>query len=47
MSERIGMCVFHTKCGYAEVKVKEGNKLEIAFEKSGDKRVLDSFVEAA
>jgi len=43
----IGMRVFHTKFGYGEVKVKEGNKLEIAFEKSGDKRVLDSFVEVA
>lgn len=41
----VGMRVFHTKFGYGEVKVKEGNKLEIAFEKSGDKRVLDSFVE--
>ena len=41
------MRVFHTKFGYGEVKVKEGNKLEIAFEKSGDKRVLDSFVEVA
>jgi len=43
----VGMRVFHTKFGYGEVKVKEGNKLEIAFEKSGDKRVLDSFVEVA
>ena len=44
---KVGMRVFHTKFGYGEVKVKEGNKLEIAFEKSGDKRVLDSFVEVA
>jgi len=43
----VGMRVFHTKFGYGEVKVKEGNKLEITFEKSGDKRVLDSFVEVA
>ncbi len=43
----VGMRVFHSKFGYGEVKVKEGNKLEIAFEKSGDKRVLDSFVEVA
>ncbi len=44
---KVGMRVFHTKFGYGEVKVKEGNKLEIAFEKSGSKRVLDSFVEVA
>ncbi len=43
----VGMRVFHSKFGYGEVKVKEGNKLEISFEKSGDKRVLDSFVEVA
>jgi DNA helicase-2/ATP-dependent DNA helicase PcrA len=43
----VGMRVFHSKFGYGEVKVKEGNKLEIAFEKSGDKRVLDSFIEVA
>ncbi|WP_339689661.1 UvrD-helicase domain-containing protein [uncultured Parasphingorhabdus sp.] len=44
---KVGMRVFHTKFGYGKVKVKEGNKLEISFEKSGDKRVLDSFVEVA
>ncbi|MEP3226359.1 MAG: UvrD-helicase domain-containing protein [Parasphingorhabdus sp.] len=43
----IGMRVFHTKFGYGEVMEKEGNKLEIEFEKSGQKRVLDSFVEIA
>jgi ATP-dependent DNA helicase UvrD/PcrA len=41
----VGMRVFHTKFGYGEVMEKEGNKLEIEFEKSGSKRVLDSFVE--
>ncbi|VAW03140.1 ATP-dependent DNA helicase UvrD/PcrA [hydrothermal vent metagenome] len=41
----IGCRVFHTKFGYGEVMEKEGNKLEIEFEKSGSKRVLDSFVE--
>ncbi len=41
----IGCRVFHTKFGYGEVMEKEGNKLEIEFEKSGAKRVLDSFVE--
>ncbi|WP_422346238.1 ATP-dependent helicase [Parasphingorhabdus sp.] len=43
----VGMRVFHTKFGYGEVMEKEGNKLEIEFEKSGPKRVLDSFVEIA
>ncbi len=41
----VGQRVFHTKFGYGEVMEKEGNKLEIEFEKSGSKRVLDSFVE--
>jgi DNA helicase-2/ATP-dependent DNA helicase PcrA len=41
----VGMRIFHTKFGYGEVTEKDGNKLEIAFEKSGNKRVLDSFVE--
>ncbi|SIO03745.1 DNA helicase-2 / ATP-dependent DNA helicase PcrA [Parasphingorhabdus marina DSM 22363] len=41
----IGQRIFHTKFGYGEVMDKEGNKLEIAFEKAGSKRVLDSFVE--
>ncbi|MEP3466514.1 MAG: 3'-5' exonuclease, partial [Parasphingorhabdus sp.] len=43
----VGMRIFHTKFGYGEVMEKEGNKLEIEFEKSGSKRVLDSFVEVA
>ena len=41
----LGMRIFHTKFGYGEVMEKDGNKLEIEFEKSGSKRVLDSFVE--
>ncbi|MEW4466605.1 UvrD-helicase domain-containing protein [Parasphingorhabdus sp. JC815] len=41
----IGMRVFHTKFGYGEVMEKDGNKLEIEFENSGQKRVLDSFIE--
>lgn len=40
----IGARVFHDKFGYGEVIDQEGNKLEIAFEQSGTKRVLDSFV---
>ena len=40
----IGARVFHDKFGYGTVTGQEGNKLEIAFEKAGTKRVLDSFV---
>jgi DNA helicase-2/ATP-dependent DNA helicase PcrA len=39
--------VFHDKFGYGEVVDQEGNKLEIEFDKSGRKRVIDSFVELA
>ncbi len=38
------MRVFHGKFGYGTIEVIEGNKLEIDFEHSGRKRVLDSFV---
>jgi DNA helicase II / ATP-dependent DNA helicase PcrA len=40
----IGLRVFHSKFGYGIVAEIEGNKLEIDFEQSGRKRVLDSFV---
>ena len=43
----IGARVFHEKFGYGFVMDQEGNKLEIEFEKSGTKRVLDSFVKLA
>jgi DNA helicase-2/ATP-dependent DNA helicase PcrA len=43
----IGQRVFHTKFGYGTVAASEGNKLEIAFEQSGTKHVLDSFVTVA
>ena len=43
----LGARVFHDKFGYGEVMAQEGNKLEIAFEQSGTKRVLDSFVTLA
>ncbi len=38
--------VFHDKFGYGKIINIDGHKLDIAFEKSGTKRVLDSFVEA-
>ncbi len=40
----VGLRVFHTKFGYGTIADIEGNKLEIDFEQSGRKRVLDSFV---
>ena len=39
-----GVRVFHQKFGYGTVQAKDGNKLEIVFEKAGTKKVLDSFV---
>jgi DNA helicase-2/ATP-dependent DNA helicase PcrA len=37
--------VFHQKFGYGAVIKIDGNKLTIAFEKAGEKKVVDSFVE--
>ena len=42
-----GSRVFHDKFGYGTVAAQEGNKLEIDFEKTGRKRVIDSFVKLA
>ena len=42
---QIGLRVFHQKFGYGKVIAVDGNKLEIAFEKAGTKKVMDSFVE--
>src|ERR1700726_392398 len=39
--------VFHQKFGYGQVVRIDGNKLTIAFEKAGEKKVVDSFVERA
>jgi DNA helicase-2/ATP-dependent DNA helicase PcrA len=41
----IGDRVFHMKFGNGNVVGVEGNKLTIAFDKAGEKRVVDSFVE--
>ncbi|MEM8750459.1 MAG: UvrD-helicase domain-containing protein [Pseudomonadota bacterium] len=41
----IGERVFHMKFGYGKIASIDGNKLTIDFEKAGQKRVLDSFVE--
>jgi DNA helicase-2/ATP-dependent DNA helicase PcrA len=41
----VGDRIFHQKFGYGEVASIDGNKLTIAFDKAGEKRVVDSFVE--
>ncbi|MDB5574442.1 MAG: ATP-dependent helicase, Rep family, partial [Tardiphaga sp.] len=41
----LGGRVFHQKFGYGAVTRIDGNKLTIAFEKAGEKKVVDSFVE--
>jgi DNA helicase-2/ATP-dependent DNA helicase PcrA len=42
-----GKRVFHQKFGYGKVTNVDGNKLEIAFEKSGTKTVIKDFVSLA
>ncbi|WP_409337821.1 ATP-dependent helicase [Afipia sp. P52-10] len=39
--------VFHQKFGYGRVSHVDGNKLTIQFDKAGEKRVVDSFVQRA
>jgi len=41
----LGERVFHVKFGYGAVTHIEGNKLTVAFEQAGEKKVIDSFVE--
>ncbi|MBC7801824.1 MAG: hypothetical protein H7Z10_14485, partial [Gemmatimonadaceae bacterium] len=43
----VGARVFHQKFGYGKVLVVDDDRLEIAFEKAGQKRLLDRFVEPA
>ncbi|MFT8818168.1 MAG: 3'-5' exonuclease, partial [Komagataeibacter saccharivorans] len=42
---KVGVRVFHQKFGYGTITSVEGNRLEVAFEKAGPKRVIDTFVE--
>ncbi|MDV6332543.1 ATP-dependent helicase [Asticcacaulis sp. 201] len=44
---KLGERVFHMKFGYGEIVEIEGNKLVVNFETSGDKKVIDSFVDRA
>jgi DNA helicase-2/ATP-dependent DNA helicase PcrA len=43
----VGNRVFHQKFGYGEVLAVDDDRLDIAFEKAGQKRLLDRFVEKA
>ena len=42
-----GERVFHDKFGYGRILRVEGNKLDVAFDKAGTKKVIDSFVKQA
>ncbi len=46
-SHTVGERVFHQKFGYGEVLSIEGDKLEIAFEKAGTKKVIAKFISGA
>ncbi len=43
----VGDRVFHQKFGYGTIKGIEGDKLEVAFEKAGDKKVVARYVTGA
>lgn len=43
----VGERVFHDKFGYGMIEDVEGNKLLVAFDKAGTKRVVDTFVTRA
>ena len=44
---KVGERVFHIKFGYGVIVSQEGNKLSVNFESSGEKKVIDSFVDRA
>jgi DNA helicase-2/ATP-dependent DNA helicase PcrA len=44
-SVKVGARVFHQKFGYGTVKSTDDDRLDIEFDKAGEKRVLDRFVE--
>ena len=43
---QVGERIFHQKFGYGSIARIEGNKLTVDFEKAGQKKVVDSFVES-
>lgn len=44
---QVGMRIFHQKFGYGIIQAVDDTRLDIAFDKAGQKKVLDSFVEPA
>ena len=42
-----GECVFHQKFGYGIVNAVEGSKLTVAFDKAGERNIIDQFVTRA
>jgi len=42
---KVGERIFHMKFGYGEIARIDGNKLTVDFDKAGQKKVVDSFVE--
>lgn len=42
-----GQRVFHDKFGYGKILTIDGDKIEVAFEKAGTKKLISSFVRAA
>ncbi|MEE8172733.1 MAG: 3'-5' exonuclease, partial [Alphaproteobacteria bacterium] len=43
----VGTRIFHQKFGYGRIRSVDGSKLTIAFEKAGEKKVIDRFVQPA
>ncbi|WP_040818446.1 ATP-dependent helicase [Litoreibacter arenae] len=43
----VGDRVFHQKFGYGEIMAVEGDKLDVSFDKAGDKKVVGKFLVAA
>jgi hypothetical protein len=43
----VGARVFHQKFGYGTVTAVENDRLDVTFERAGEKRVLDRYVELA
>ena len=42
-----GERVFHQKFGYGKIRAVDGDKLEVAFDKAGIKKIIDRFVQPA
>ena len=43
----VGQRIFHDKFGYGRIRVIDGDKVEIAFEKAGVKKLIASFIKPA